>query len=70
MADMRNSGRASAPGTPATSVRDATANESTPPEQRKPDVVEGLSEGPVKGINDNFEPAKYKLESGNIRTDR
>ena len=55
--------------TEARSVGPANLNETIPAEQRRPEGAP-LSAGPKIGKNGEHQPASYKLQSGNIRTDR
>lgn len=53
----------------AQSLGPANQNETTPPEQRRPQGTP-LSDGPTLGKSGEHLPATYKLVSGNLRTDR
>lgn len=44
-------------------------NETTPPEQRKPEGAP-IGDGPKMGKNNEYQPASYVNARGNIRTDR
>lgn len=58
------------PAIPGSATSQGGVNESTPKDQRVIEQKGKVLDGPKRGQTDNFEPAKYKLESGNVRTDR
>lgn len=51
-------------------VKAAGLNESTPNEQRVATKEEKVTEGPKKGEKGEYLAGSYKLDSGNVRTDR
>lgn len=48
------------PVMPAAAYSEGGINESTPMEQRVPDRTTEMSDGPKRGANDSFLPARYE----------